>query len=519
MKRTWLPVTAGLMAGAVLLFAQHQRNEVRERARNHRLAVEIAEGLVDDLSAARVALTALATEFGDPSEITQEHFEADVGRVLELLPAVRQFTYAPQGVIRFVAPLSRGTGSLGLNLLTSQVDQSAAVVARLTNSASFQGPFSLKQGGVGLVLRQPAMGPDRRFVGLVSAVLDWEQILNRVSQQAAAANAWLAVEIEDSVSTRYRSASALVRGPDVLVERFPLLDGVLTVRLKAMPRPLGAVALNLLAAVGVGAVVTGLVGWQQQQRRRQAGLANTLEQQNARVSAFFDAHQDPVFWLDRNGCLLRANHAGQAELPSVLSSQQSFSQLFSAKELQAEALVQVIEADLNACLQAGSHVGEWKLQQRSEQQPRYWRVSCTLLHDLQLLLLVDDISVQRRQEQRNQEQQLQFRAVFEQSADALILISVAGAIKPGMLNGAALTMFGLKDRDAALNLTLEDLSPEYQPGGTLSRAQIEHRMRRVINEGWVSFEWTHVRIDTGAPWPAQVTLSLLAVADADHLSW
>ena len=363
---------------------------------------------------------------------------------------------APQGVIRFAAPLSRGTGSIGLNLLTSRVDQPAALAARLTREATFQGPFPLKQGGVGLVLRQPAFGPKRRFAGLVSAVFDWERILSNLKQYAAEAHTRLALEIEDSVGSRYGSSPDRLEGPDVLEQRVPLLDGVLTIQQQPRPRPLGEALLDLLAAAGLSAAMAGSVGWLQHQRRRQALLATALEQQETRFSEFFEAHQGPVFWLDAAA----ANPAGQALLPVLAAPDQPFAQLLAAKDLQAEALAPVIEADLNACRQCGSHVGEWLLQRRGELQPRRWRVSATQVEQQHLLLLVDDITAQWQQQQRSQLQALQFQAVFEQSSDALALLSPDGVIQPGLVNAASVRLFGVDSAAAFAALTPEHLSPE-----------------------------------------------------------
>ena len=92
MRRFWLSAGTGLLAGAGLWLAlQHQYNG-EAQVRSRRLAARVTEDLTDDFNAARVGLIALATEFGDHGDITQEHFERDVQGLLALLPEVRQFT-------------------------------------------------------------------------------------------------------------------------------------------------------------------------------------------------------------------------------------------------------------------------------------------------------------------------------------------------------------------------------------------------------------------------------------------
>ena len=96
-----------------------------------------------------------------------------------------------------------------------------------------------------------------------------------------------------------------------------------------------------------------------------------------------------------------------------------------------------------------------------------------------------------------------YRALFEHSVDAI------GTINPATFfyqtaNAALLQMFGLPDLPPFIGLSLEDLSPEFQPDG---RSSVEARLglqRQMNEDSYSSIEWSHKRAD-GSIFPARIT--------------
>ncbi|GAA5784478.1 sensor domain-containing diguanylate cyclase [Chitiniphilus shinanonensis] len=79
-------------------------------------------------------------------------------------------------------------------------------------------------------------------------------------------------------------------------------------------------------------------------------------------------------------------------------------------------------------------------------------------------------------------------------------------------NQEAVNLFGLKDKQEYLDRFFE-LSPEYQPDGSLSRDKAQIKINEAFTTGRVRFEWMHQKLN-GEPIPAEITL--VRVRRGDH---
>jgi PAS domain S-box-containing protein len=71
-------------------------------------------------------------------------------------------------------------------------------------------------------------------------------------------------------------------------------------------------------------------------------------------------------------------------------------------------------------------------------------------------------------------------------------------------NQETLKMFGIPDKDFYIN-RYYDLSPEYQPDGTLSIEKAKNNGSRAFEEGYYNFEWMHIKKNS-EPLPVEITL-------------
>lgn len=71
-------------------------------------------------------------------------------------------------------------------------------------------------------------------------------------------------------------------------------------------------------------------------------------------------------------------------------------------------------------------------------------------------------------------------------------------------NEESVRLFGVKNKQEYLNRFME-LSPEYQPDGSLSKKQALEYVKKAFNDGYCRFEWMHQKID-GDPIPCEVIL-------------
>jgi signal transduction histidine kinase/CheY-like chemotaxis protein len=71
-------------------------------------------------------------------------------------------------------------------------------------------------------------------------------------------------------------------------------------------------------------------------------------------------------------------------------------------------------------------------------------------------------------------------------------------------NQSAINMFGLTDKQEYIE-KFPELSPEYQPDGSLSKKKSLELIDKAFNEGHCCFEWTHMTVK-GEPIPCEITL-------------
>jgi len=116
---------------------------------------------------------------------------------------------------------------------------------------------------------------------------------------------------------------------------------------------------------------------------------------------------------------------------------------------------------------------------------------------------VREISERRRAEAALRASERKFRAIFEGSNDAIMLLGHDGFFD---CNTRTLAMFGLADKAAFIGRHPGELSPPTQPDGTSSRGGAEGWIARAFSESSARFEWVHRRAD-GADFPAEVLLS------------
>jgi PAS domain S-box-containing protein len=100
------------------------------------------------------------------------------------------------------------------------------------------------------------------------------------------------------------------------------------------------------------------------------------------------------------------------------------------------------------------------------------------------------------------------RVLFEDSADATMLLDAAGFFD---CNSAALQMFGYSNHAEFAALHPADLSPPNQPDGTPSLEAADRRIGAAFQDGKNRFEWVHRRKD-GEDFPADVCLTALMLS-------
>lgn len=107
--------------------------------------------------------------------------------------------------------------------------------------------------------------------------------------------------------------------------------------------------------------------------------------------------------------------------------------------------------------------------------------------------MVEDITERKKAEEELRESEIKYKTLFDSSADAIMLLTPERGFFSG--NKATIKMFGCKDEEEFTTKSPADLSPEYQPDGSLSTVKAQEMMAIAIEKGYHYFEWTHRRFD------------------------
>lgn len=305
---------AATLVGAAEQAVEHyaqQRNHERERSDTLRRLSALRAGLQRTLNANLFLIRSLGAQIAMRPDLSQQDFVAIASRLADERHALRTLSAAPAMVSRMVYPLEGNEAALGLDYLNQPALRDAALRARDTGRAVVAGPLALAQGGVGIIAREPVFlpaeraGGERRFWGLVSAVIDPDSLYAKAGLTNPELGLQVALRAVDGSATRAR---ALIGEPTLFDERPVTLEIALPGgdwQLAAVPRegwertapPLTPFrVIGLLVAFAVAALT-----W------RLTRIAQRLAAHNAELATLLDTIPDLIWLKDADGAYLAAN--------------------------------------------------------------------------------------------------------------------------------------------------------------------------------------------------------------------
>jgi len=164
-----------------------------------------------------------------------------------------------------------------------------------------------------------------------------------------------------------------------------------------------------------------------------------------------------------------------------------------------------------------SLAGIWKKMVDSRKGSALYRIVCkdgavkdietslVVLKDQTVVNMFVDVTRREAAETALREGEEKFRLLFDQSADAVLLLRGTGLID---CNQAAQRMFGSRERGLILGGTLRNLFPLRQPDGILSLARFKEMIAAANRDRTHRFEWTLKRFN-GSTFPADVMLTAI----------
>lgn len=132
---------------------------------------------------------------------------------------------------------------------------------------------------------------------------------------------------------------------------------------------------------------------------------------------------------------------------------------------------------------------------------KIWYFNCTAnvaLRDkdgkpVAVIEISKDITERKQAEEALCKSEEKYRMLYDSSTDAIMLATPEEGFLSG--NTAAIKLFGCKDEKEFTSRAPHNLSPLYQPDGTLSSVKDKRMMAIAMKKGSHFFEWTHKRMD------------------------
>ncbi len=178
---------------------------------------------------------------------------------------LRNIGAAPDLVIRYMYPLEGNEAAIGTNFRNHPKQLKAALQARDSGNLILDGPVDLVQGGQGFIARVPIFldknetGKEKVFWGLISAVIDVEQLYTASGLQDLAQEFDVALQRNDTLEK-----GEVFFGEDRVFDQHPvLLDISLpnkgSWRMAAIPKGGWSAASGSLAFFRLGLILAGIL--------------------------------------------------------------------------------------------------------------------------------------------------------------------------------------------------------------------------------------------------------------------
>ena len=218
----------------------------------------------------------------------------------------------------------------------------------------------------------------------------------------------------------------------------------------------------------------------------------------ADFQAWFEHAQDPFLLLDSDCVVLAATEAALRIVRTL------------REEVVGKRIFDVFPdaPNLRASLDRKRHSAESGPMPDSGRYLLWINPADARLRDPEHFIAVIDDSLQTQPgEHALEESEQKYRALFENSHEALMVYSPPSR-QVTSASRIALQMFGANTLDALSSL---GLSPQFQPDGALSAEKEKEMMDIAMRQGHHRFEWMHQRAD-GTIFPAEVRLTRIESA-------
>jgi two-component system, sensor histidine kinase and response regulator len=245
-------------------------------------------------------------------------------------------------------------------------------------------------------------------------------------------------------------------------------------------------------------------------------LRGTQEQlrqcENARQAAVLNALPAHIAMLDTKGTIISMNDAWRqfASENAIRGSGKGILEIYDRERGEGLADIQRVTEGIRLVLSGRKKSFSIEYPHDSTTEERWFHLVVTPLREDRLVgavVMRVDITERKRAEQKLRDSESKHRVLFDDSADANLLLDEKGFVD---CNSAAVKLFGYPTKTELISLHPAETSPPNQPDGMPSRTAADQRIAAAFLNGKNRFEWLHRRKD-GEVFPAEVCLTVLTL--------
>ncbi|RAI94764.1 PAS domain-containing protein [Algoriphagus yeomjeoni] len=166
-----------LGVGLFLTLKEYQLNQIEETNKVSQAAELIENRIEEVIYTANTSVGILA--FLLQTNKVDQNFNEIGKNIIDNVDLIDQIQYLDSGVIVATYPLVGNESVIGFDILADSTAAKEAALAIEKRQLFFAGPINLRQGGKGILARQPLFIGDE-FTGFAVAIIDWQKFINKV---------------------------------------------------------------------------------------------------------------------------------------------------------------------------------------------------------------------------------------------------------------------------------------------------------------------------------------------------
>ncbi len=261
-------------------------------------------------------------------------------------------------------------------------------------------------------------------------------------------------------------------------------------------------------------VVLGMV----QDITKSKHFEDALRSSEERLKIIYEFAPDAIFLGDLKGTVLDGNRAAE-DMIGYKKEELVGTNIFKLKITSREDFPKIAKALAKSALGKKTGPDEFFVNRKDGSQILV-EISTfpTQINDKSVVLgIARDITKRKQVETALRESEEKYRSLFEQSADAILIIEGDMFVD---CNTATIKMLGYSTRDELLNTHPSQLSPELQSDGRNSFEKADEMMAIAYDKGSHRFEWNHMR-QNGKVFPVEVLLTAVPIGNDKflHVVW